>query len=300
MKVLISILVLSLSLASCANLASSPPPLARGSGQGANGGNAPSFSWPPEVPRATDAELDAYYASADHLSGSALKTALHNIIKNHTVVPYGSSGTGVWAALMDLDEDPANPSNVVYIYSRRSEPKTRTQYNFPTDMDAWNREHTFPKSRGFKDNPTWPPFTDLHHLRPEDRSVNSSRGDRDFRSGGNPHPEAVLVRYGPGTWEVPDEVKGDIARGIFYMAVRYEGTAPNEPDLEVVNRATTSGEPNLGYLKDLLAWHESDPVDDPERLRNEKIYRRYQGNRNPFVDRPHYVERIWGRSSDYP
>jgi endonuclease I len=77
------------------------------------------------------------------------------------------------------------------------------------------------------------------------------------------------------------------------MAVRYEGTAPNEPDLEVVNRATTSGEPNIGYLNDLLAWHDLDPVDDRERLRNEKIYRNYQGNRNPFIDHPEWVRQIW-------
>jgi len=273
----VAVLALGLTLSSCANFNTIPPDLSRV-------GNVPTT--PPS-------EIDAYYASAQGLSGPQLKAALHNIIKNHTFVPYGSSGSGVWGALMDLDEDPNNTNNIIYVYSRRSEPKTRTQYNNPSDMDAWNREHTFPKSRSFN-NSSWPAYTDLHHMRPEDRTVNSSRGDKDFKNGGtNSLADAPLVKTAPGTWEPPDEIKGDIARGIFYMAVRYEGTAPNEPDLEVVNRATTSGEPNIGYLNDLLAWHDLDPVDDRERLRNEKIYRNYQGNRNPFIDHPEWVRQIW-------
>lgn len=270
------LLAFGLFLGSCANI-SSPPP---------------DFPTPPQTVTTPPSFLEAYYAPAQNLTGSALKAALHNIIKNHTIVPYGTSGSGVWGALMDLDEDPNNTNNVIYVYSRRSEPKNRTQYNYPSDMDAWNREHTFPKSRSFN-NSKWPAYTDLHHMRPEDRTINSSRGDRDFKSGGTPHSESPNIKVAPGTWEPPDEIKGDIARAMFYMAVRYEGTSANEPDLEIVNRATSSGERNIGYLNDLLAWHDLDPVDDRERLRNEKIYQRYQGNRNPFVDHPEWVRLIW-------
>lgn len=277
---LLGVLFLGLTLISaCANIASPPPDLSR-------------VAQSQQTQAATTSELDAYYAAAIGKTGAALKAALHDIIKDHTMVPYGSSGTGVWAALMDLDEDPNDSNNVIYVYSRRSEPKTRTQYNFPSDNDAWNREHTFPKSRSFNVS-SWPAYTDLHHMRPEDRSINSTRGDRDFKSGGSPVAESPNIKMATGTWEPPDEIKGDIARGIFYMAVRYEGTKPNEPDLEIVNRATSSGEPNIGYLNDLLAWHALDPVDDQERLRNEKIYRKYQGNRNPFVDHPEWVTLIW-------
>ena len=80
----------------------------------------------------------------------------------------------------------------------------------------------------FGDSP--PCGTDLHHMKPEDASVNSDRGNKDFDNGGVQHPEATGCYYDSDSWEPRDAVKGDVARMIFYMEVRYEGDN-GEPDL---------------------------------------------------------------------
>ncbi|MDZ4196165.1 MAG: endonuclease, partial [Candidatus Izemoplasmatales bacterium] len=95
-------------------------------------------------------------------------------------------------------------------------------------------------------------------------------------------------------FEPRDEVKGDVARMLFYMAVRYEGGS--EVNLELVNGITTSSGNTLGDLAALLVWHNYDLVTSTERLRNHKIYI-LQNNRNPFIDRPEWVQIIFGASS---
>lgn len=225
---------------------------------------------------------DGYYDGTSGLSGESLKQALHQIIDDHIEYFYSF----LWESLIVTDEDPDNSSNFVLIYTGRSLPKTAT---YP----EWNREHTWPKSHGdFGETP--PAGTDMHHLRPTDVSVNSDRGNKDFDNGGTAHSEAIGCYYDSDSWEPRDEVKGDVARMMFYMEVRYEGDS-GEPDLELVDYTGTSG-PNLGKLSTLLEWHAQDPISDFERTRNERIYG-YQNNRNPFVDRPEFVAYIWGGES---
>jgi len=196
----------------------------------------------------------------------------------------------VWDILQETDEDPNNVNNVILIYSRKSLSKSK----YGGNVDEWNREHTWPKSHGFTQE-GWPAYTDVHHLRPSLVTVNTARGVLDFDNGGDKVLlEAPLVKYDNDSWEVPNEIKGDIARGIFYMAVRYEGTAANEPDLEVTDNVNES-QPNftkIGKLATLLEWHIQDPPDEQERLRNDKVFK-WQGNRNPFIDHPEYVTNIW-------
>lgn len=97
------------------------------------------------------------------------------------------------------------------------------------------------------------------------------------------------------TWEARDEVKGDVARMMFYMVIRYEGD-DNEPDLELTDSLLhrSSKAPLHARLSVLLEWHINDPVNVIERRRNDIIYS-YQGNRNPFIDHPEYVVLIWVR-----
>ena len=122
-------------------------------------------------------------------------------------------------------------------------------------------------------------------------------------------PEGIYVvdrgygNYTCNDWEFEprDDVKGDVARMIFYMAVRYEGEGDDMVDLEIVDdpdSTKSSKLPIYGDIDDLLRWHEEDPVSQWEIERNETIYQ-YQGNRNPFIDLPELVELIWGRSEDY-
>ncbi|MCD4697209.1 MAG: endonuclease [Bacteroidales bacterium] len=230
-----------------------------------------------------------YYDNAAGLSGEPLKTALHFIIDNHTSISY----TAVENALKDLDEDPNNSNNVILLYKRTSQSKA----SFGGGINDWNREHLWPHSHG-DFGTSAPEGTDLFHMRPTDASVNSDRGDKDFdncQSGGTQHSEATQCYYTTNAWEPPDIVKGDIARSVFYMEVRYEGDS-GEADLEIEDFYTSpSGSPGyLGKLSTLMLWHEDDPVDAEEQARNNTIYNNYQGNRNPFIDHPEYVGLIWG------
>jgi len=243
-----------------------------GGNSGNNGNNGGSDQW------------DSYYADALGKTGTALKTALNGIIKGHTTVSYST----VWDALKETDEDPNNSNNVILLYKQTSQAKNTNGGS----VDDWNREHVWAKSHG-DFGTSRGPGTDLHHLRPTDVTVNSSRGNKDFDMGGSVVSEAPLCKTDSDSWEPPDEVKGDVARMIFYMAVRYEGN-DGYPDLEVVNYSTTgSKNPVHGKLSTLKQWHQQDPVSDFERQRNDKIYTNWQSNRNPFIDRPEWVEAIW-------
>jgi len=158
-----------------------------------------------------------------------------------------------------------------------------------THADSWNREHVWVKSHGFpakKDTA----YTDIHHLRPADRSLNSTRGVKDFDEGGYPISEAPGSFTDYDSFEPRDQIKGDIARMLFYMAVRYENKSTY--DLTLRDKTGTYGA-SLGKLSTLLKWHKLDPVDEKERKRNETIYQKYQHNRNPFIDHPEYVSKIW-------
>ncbi len=229
-----------------------------------------------------------YYDSAMGLSGNALRRALHNVIKNHTVLPYSSSSTtDTRLALKILDEDPNNTNNVLLHYKGTSVAKA----DFGI---TWNREHLWPQSLGAD---VLPPQTDLHHLFAEDPSLNSSRGNSVFDNVYPNHTNSGYGNYWTGTrFEVRDPQKGDVARALFYMDVRYEGTG-GENDFVLTNTLTPSyGQ--MGVLSSLLQWHVLDPPDEREQLRNDLTYSLFQHNRNPFVDHPEFVYLIWGPVTD--
>ena len=237
-----------------------------------------------------------YYDGTDGLNGEELKTALYNIIKVHTEYSYTDLRDYI---LPNTDEDPGNSNNVILIYTGRSQSKD----SFGGMLDEWNREHVWAKSHGDFGN-TIPCGTDAHHIRPCDVGVNSTRGNKDFDNGGS----AVYGYYGDyagntdsDSFEPRDEVKGNIARMIMYMAVRYEGQN-GEPDLEMVDYIPSSpdGQPYHAKESTLIQWHLDDPVDAFEMTRNNKIYTNWQHNRNPFIDHPEFAERIWCYSIDDP
>ena len=237
---------------------------------------------------------DGYYDDADGLSGTALKEALHNIIKGHHKITYDE----VKEALKITDRDTVDADKVICFYTGW----TYEADSFGGDYNDWNREHVWSRSHGgFDYNSVY--GTDLHQLRPTDASVNSAKGNRDFDwgteeyldNGGTIPTGCYKANY---VWEPRNAVKGDVARIIFYMATRYEGD-DNELDLEVIDQINTAGDSNLpfyGKLSTLLIWHHNDPVDDFERNRNDIIYQQYQHNRNPFIDHPEYIDSIWGNT----
>jgi len=241
-----------------------------------------------------------YYEEANGKSSEELKEALYQIISNHVVFPYTSSSTDTWDILQVSDQDPQNHDNMILVYTGRSQDKgyrdgtgNYSQYENGngTHNNSWNREHVWPKSHGFPDEDD-NAYTDVHNLKPCDRSVNTSRGTKDYDFGGSQHSEATECLTDSDSWEPSDSVKGDIARILFYMVVRYDPGYDhnnNSFDLELVDYTTpNNNDPILGKLSSLIQWHYDDPVDDFEINRNEIIYS-YQQNRNPFIDYPNLV-----------
>ena len=236
---------------------------------------------------------EGYYDGTEGLSGDELKTALYNIIKGHKTFPYTASSTDVWDILKKTDADTIDPSKVILLYTGWTR-DAADEYN---NGNGWTREHVWAKSHGDFGTDEGP-GTDVHALRPCDESVNSARSNLDFAEGGEIYvdPDGTTEnRLSSNSWEPRDEVKGDVARMIFYMATRYEGEN-GEPDLEIVDYVDSSPayQPLHGKLSDLYRWHLQDTVSDWERRRNDIIYSDYQGNRNPFIDHPEFVEKIWG------
>ena len=233
-----------------------------------------------------DCDLETYYDGIDATS-TPIET-FKELISDHYVIWYSNT----WDALKSIDEDDDDSNNVKLIYSRRSESKSSS---------SWNREHVWPRSYGVGN--TGPDYSDLHHLFPSDQDVNSARSSKIFaecRTEDNcespAHPEASPdTATNSYIFTPPSVVKGDIARALMYVALRYNGPA-QEADTENL----TMSECPCGYaftspgeLSTLLEWHKQDPVDDTERTRNDRVCS-YQGNRNPFVDMPSLVDRFYG------
>ncbi|UPK75202.1 endonuclease [Nocardioidaceae bacterium SCSIO 66511] len=227
---------------------------------------------------------DGYYDDAEGKTGEELRSSLHTIISTDvTQLSYDE----VWDALKMTDEDPANPANVILLYSGES----RSEDQNGGDSDDWNREHVWAKSHGDFGTATGP-GTDVHHLRPTDVTVNSTRGNLDFDEGGEEVEDAPGNFVDGDSWEPRDEVKGDVARMIMYMDVRYDGE-DGFADLEVNDEVDNGSNPNIGKISMLLQWNEQDPPDEFEQNRNDVIYDEIQHNRNPFIDHPEWADAIW-------
>ncbi len=223
-----------------------------------------------------------YYAPAIGKTGSALRASLHDIIDNNTKLSYDA----VWTALKDTDQDPSNTGNVIELYTGRSISKSSNGGS----VGNWNREHVWAQSRGGFTTSAGP-GTDLHHLRPEDVTVNGTRGNKDFDNGGTAVSGCTDCWTDADSFEPRDAVKGDVARMLLYMAVRYEG----DDGFQNLEMSTVSGSavPRIGDLDILLQWNSADPVDAFEMRRNDRIHAQWQGNRNPFIDHPEWAAAIW-------
>jgi endonuclease I len=230
-----------------------------------------------------DPEPGDYYAGTEGKTGAALKSALHTIISQQTKLSYDQ----VWNALKVTDQDPNNSANVIEIYSGRSISKSLNG----GDADDWNREHVWAKSHGDFGTATGP-GTDIHHLRPEDVTVNSARGNLDFDNGGTAVAQCSGCTADSDSFAPRAAVRGDVARMIFYMAVRYEGD-DGFANLELNNSVGNGSAPYIGKVSVLKAWAAADPPDAFEKNRNEVIYSQFQHNRNPFIDHPEWVNSIW-------
>ncbi|GGF01948.1 Por secretion system C-terminal sorting domain-containing protein [Chishuiella changwenlii] len=179
------------------------------------------------------------------------------------------------------DADPQNPKNMllIYGYSDSSGKYQRSRASSP--VSNWNREHVFAKSQASPNLGTAGPGADGHHLRPADISFNSERSNIHFTDGrGNAGKTG-------GGWYPGDEWKGDVARILMYMYLRYGNQCA--PDRIAMGTSTYSSDiPDV-----LIKWNVEDPVSDFERQRN-NVVADFQGNRNPFIDNPYLATVIWG------
>lgn len=237
-----------------------------------------------------------YYDAAIGLTGTSLKAALNNIIDGHTVIPYTSSSTDTWDAIMVLDEAPGDPASVTLVYSAFTNLKSNNLSGGGSGVGKWDREHLVPQSYGLveiSDNSR--AKTDLFNLRSIDNTVNGTRGNLYYDTSTAPvqmHEEAPESSYDANSWEPRDADKGVVARAAFYMATRYDGADSDVPDLELAetpNAATFL----FGKLSVLLAWHRAFPPTAAERQRNQTIYDDYQHNRNPFIDHPEWADIVF-------
>lgn len=245
----------------------------------------------PEIP-------PGYYDTLEGKAGQELFTALQNIIANPFVYRSHSYGD-VTLILNQADQNPANSNEVWLMYVEQG----RSKFKFQTTASStgsWNREHIFPQSRGGFANATsnyadgidiyvaagpddlWAGHSDAHHIRAEDGPENSSRNNRDY--GGTDYNGPANNQ---GSW------RGDVARSLFYMAVRYNGLSlvnGNPPD---------SSAGIMGDLTYLLSWNTLDKADDFEMNRNNIVYQ-WQRNRNPFIDYPLLADYLWGENVGQP
>ena len=202
--------------------------------------------------------------------------------------------------------------------------------NNGTDREhIWPKGHGFGESG--KEGAVPGARGDLHHLVAADSYVNSSthnaysygfvdpkKIDDDAGAAFKIDGTVVVAGNYRGTsqtlgsgivFEPQDCDKGDIARACFYMVARYNNLAGDDTSIDSGNPnlvlsdivagketfiSTASKPGEYGILRDLLAWHKLDPVDEYEIHRNDLIYRNYDHNRNPFIDFPDWVDAIWG------
>lgn len=228
---------------------------------------------------------DSYYDSTQNKWGAELKAALHERIKDHTESSYAN----LWNILQDADEDTDSLNNVRLLYTGWSYPKSE----HGGDNDQWNREHVWAKAHGDFGN-TLPAGTDAHHICATDVSVNNARGSLDFDNGGSLYMDgdgATECRRDADSWEPRDAVKGDVARMMYYMVVRYEGEEGYDLELKEQIPSAPYNEPLFAKKSVLYQWHVQDSVDEWERRRNDRVYN-WQHNRNPFIDHPEFAERM--------
>ena len=230
-----------------------------------------------------------YYETLDGKADLELRAALQSIIADPSVVR-AQTYTDIIDILNTADQNPANSNEVWLVYSEEGRPKLDFQTSSFSD-GKWNREHTFPRSRGGFSSieedeeadgidvfwVTSPDSlrhgnSDAHALRSADAQENGARSNLHY--GEYVGPVGTLGSF-----------RGDVARGVLYMEIRYN-------DLEIVN-GFPDIDGQLGDLATLLEWHRNDPPDDFEMNRNNIIYD-WQRNRNPFIDQPELVEYIWG------
>ncbi|WP_159951996.1 endonuclease [Polaribacter septentrionalilitoris] len=237
---------------------------------------------------------ESYYNDVNlNLTGITLKEELATkIINTHTRFLFYDQ---IWSASKVTDVNQEDTSQVVLIYGWENGSDTDITNNRTRGIDnnggsvgQWNREHVFSRSLGTPNLGESGPGSDAHHLRPSDVQRNSSRGNKKFAIGSGANSGASN-----GGWYPGDEWKGDVARMMMYLYLRY-GNRCLPTNVGIGNSSATPDD----MIDLFLQWNAEDPVSNFEKQRNtyhENTLNPYaQGNRNPFIDNPRLATRIWG------
>ncbi|MCH8535701.1 MAG: endonuclease [Flavobacteriaceae bacterium] len=247
-----------------------------------------------------------YYNSTQGKSGFELKTELHQIIsENHFTQPYGA----IWGFFEEHDVKPDGTvwdifSDCDFNFGHPDDGGNQDNgFGGNIECEYFNREHSFPRS-WFGGNID-PMYTDIIHIYPADKMVNSTRAAYVFANVNNPtFTSQNGSKLGPSVtpglsataFEMPDDLKGDLARTYFYMATRYEDQIANwvgnNPNGDLLLNGTSDQAYHDWAIDLLYEWHINDPVDQKEIDRNNAAFE-FQGNRNPFVDNPDFICAIW-------
>lgn len=242
------------------------------------------------------AQIPSYYSSIEfNQPGEALKVQLSDLITttHFNFLPYTSTAIDTWDVIKNADLDTENPSVVLLVYgSDDTDGVFLTDRSRDRDLDCttsgciglWTREHVYPRSLANPSLDVSAPGagTDVHNLRACDSQMNSSRGNRVFAAGNGGSGITAQGHFYPG-----DEWKGDVARMMMYMYVRYSDQCLAN-DVAFSSNSTHPDMPDI-----FLEWNAEDPVSDYEIQRNTEIAA-IQGNRNPFIDNPYLATLVWG------
>ena len=280
-------------------------------------------------------DANTYYDGITATSGKQLAAQLHDLITSTHQYYTSYADNGKNAYQQKTDQYYENDQKVSgYIYEFYSGVKWPNAW----DPDAgkttggYNREHCWCQSNSVNASGTqmWGEHgggADMHHLRPVETRLNSTRNNHPYGELDKRDSYKVYAKYGTnvtyalggycdGTldiFEPLDSKKGDVARIILYTYLHYNSYSVS--DL-FGSYGTTNGSGSNSYFSSsllsltkimkpstesaaltmLLNWNNSDPVDEIETRRNEQVAI-YQGNRNPFIDNSNYANLIWGSGS---
>ncbi len=221
----------------------------------------------------------AYYSGVNFSkTKNDLKEELTALITStHTkVISYSELKT----LLATSDADPDVQGNILLVYGSQS---SGTHVRSVSKGSTWNREHVYAKSKGTPNLGSSGPGADGHHLRPANNTLNSTRGNLSFDDGVG----VMAYKTARGGWYPGDEWKGDVARILMYMYVRYQERCMP------LNITFTPNTYSQDFPDILLKWNAEDPVSAFEIQRN-NIVAATQKNRNPFIDNPYLATVIWG------
>ncbi len=249
-----------------------------------------------------------YYDGTTGLTGAALKTKLSSIITSgHLAKSYDNLYIGYPST--DSDKYYENDGSVLDMYSENptgTDPYVYQQGikkcgSYSAEGDCYNREHIIPQSFFSSNSPM---VSDIQFITPTDGKVNGMRSNNPFGVVSTPSFTSKNgSKLGPNTtagfsgtvFEPINDFKGDIARMIFYFVTRYESKLSTFSTGNMLGGSSYPGLQNW-ELQVLLAWNSADPVSQREIDRNNAAYI-YQGNRNPYIDNPSWVNEVWGGSS---